>query len=670
MNQDTKKTEETFRDPLSDPSIQVMQLGVWKVYMEAEATLLKRWQRYKSLYLTFKMLTIDFHSIAPILFPSIEVSLAHGQFDTVAITHATVARIAFVVLVAVVAHWNRKAACILQGRINLHVNGQEYITDNFDVRTVWYAYRDVLDAVCEGLSILSRLYYVATLFNSRKEAAIYFILSGVAPFARNLLESSLWEASWVTTSSEPSFNRLECLSSIVTKIEYKEEITVGNIIDYLTRQYRDAAHDHSMSDLSTSFPAEHASLYPSMFTLSNFATLAMTVDRIGSELECFINNCQTAGSGLTPVKQMYDRLNPRAQSTTAIGEVGCLFRLESQDYNDIEPGNTTDGWGANVDFGNVSFSYPCAKSDAKALHQVSFSIAPGQLVLIVGSNGSGKSTVLKLLSKLYGCASGTVAVDGEDIQKCDLARLRSATAVFTQGHHIYPLSLKENIALGSPEAVLNVGLQDPDLMKLVQESSRKGGAYEFIERLADKYDTVLEPTVPKWHWNCETTDESPLAKIHQAFEKKSDISGGQVQRVAASRTFMRLTSGNIKLVLADEPSSSLDPIGEQELFENIINERKGKTMIIVTHRFCHLVEHADLILCMKQGRLIEQGTHQELLALGKKGEYRQLYTAQTMDNESNEKETSRESERKSGSQTGLDGLRRRRVAAPELKTST
>ncbi|KAJ6455959.1 P-loop containing nucleoside triphosphate hydrolase protein [Mycena vitilis] len=262
------------------------------------------------------------------------------------------------------------------------------------------------------------------------------------------------------------------------------------------------------------------------------------------------------------------------------------------------------------------------------------------------------------------------------VQNCDLARLRSATAVFTQGHRIYPLSLKEDIALGNPEAVLNLGLGDPELMKLVQpeESSRKGGAYEFIEQLAQKYDTVLEPTVPKWDWNCETTGESPLAKIHQAFEKKSDISGGQVQRVAA----------NIKLVLVDEPSSSLqhasvcleetssslDPIGEQEseLFENIINEREGKTTIIVTHRFCHLVEHADLILCMKHGRLIEQGTHQELLALGKKGEYRQLYTA--TDNESNGKKTSRESEGKSGIRTGLDGLRRRRVAAPELQTST
>ncbi|KAJ7500376.1 P-loop containing nucleoside triphosphate hydrolase protein, partial [Mycena galericulata] len=269
---------------------------------------------------------------------------------------------------------------------------------------------------------------------------------------------------------------------------------------------------------------------------------------------------------------------------------------------------------------NVAFSYPGSKSEENALHDVSFSIEAGQVVVIVGTNGSGKSTILKLLTRMYECTSGSgqILIEGQDIRDYKLDELRRATAMFTQDHHIYPLSLSENIGIGNPEQASNE--------HLIEESAKKGRADAFISKYAEKYNTVLDPMVVKLSDNVSEVEGDPLAQFQKELEKPAEISGGERQRVAASRAFMRLTSGRIKLLIADEPSSSLDPQGEFELFQNLMKERHGKTMIFVTHRFGPLTHHADLILCMKNGRLVEQGTHCDLMA--RRGEYFRLYDVQ------------------------------------------
>ncbi|KAJ7041950.1 P-loop containing nucleoside triphosphate hydrolase protein [Mycena alexandri] len=275
---------------------------------------------------------------------------------------------------------------------------------------------------------------------------------------------------------------------------------------------------------------------------------------------------------------------------------------------------------------NVKFSYPGGKSDGNALHDISFSIKPGQLVVIVGPNGSGKSTLLKLLTRLFDCTSGQVLVNEEDIRECKLSDLRSATAVLAQDYQIFPLSLAENIGMGNPEVVAD--------QKLIQDSARKGGADTFISKRVDKYSTVLEPkAIHLLGQAAFKGDGSEIAQIYcNSKEEKEEISGGEQQRVAASRTFMRLTCGEVKLIIADEPSSNLDPRGESEMFRNLLNERQGKTMIFVTHRFGHLTKQADLILCMKDGHLVEQGTHDKLMEIrgenGERGEYCKLYEIQ------------------------------------------
>ncbi|KAK0430086.1 P-loop containing nucleoside triphosphate hydrolase protein [Armillaria borealis] len=227
---------------------------------------------------------------------------------------------------------------------------------------------------------------------------------------------------------------------------------------------------------------------------------------------------------------------------------------------------------------DVSFSYPGSQSTKPTLSNINLSIKPGQLVVIVGSNGSGKSTILTLLSRLYDPTSSphSILVDGIPISRYCMADLRRATATLTQDHSLFPLSLGENIGLGYADKVNET--------EMIDRSAEKGGASHCLKKLERGKETRL------------------------------------------ARTFMRFETGNVRFVTVDEPTSALDSEGEFSLFDHLIQAREGKTMIFVTHRFGHLTKRADLVVCMKDGTIVEAGTHEELMVL--EGEYAKLYNIQ------------------------------------------
>ncbi|KIM76353.1 hypothetical protein PILCRDRAFT_77827 [Piloderma croceum F 1598] len=161
-------------------------------------------------------------------------------------------------------------------------------------------------------------------------------------------------------------------------------------------------------------------------------------------------------------------------------------------------------------------------------------------------------------------------------------------------------------------------------MELITQSAKLGGAYDFISKFEQGFDTTLHPIQTARLVNNGGTH--PLKEMSDKLEKQLEVSGGEKQRLVASRTFMRLQSNKIKCVTVDEPSSALDPQGEMDLFRRLRDARAGKTMIFVTHRFGHLTKHADLIICMKNGRVAETGTHEELMF--KNGDYAKLYDIQ------------------------------------------
>ncbi|KAF9020484.1 P-loop containing nucleoside triphosphate hydrolase protein [Hymenopellis radicata] len=275
--------------------------------------------------------------------------------------------------------------------------------------------------------------------------------------------------------------------------------------------------------------------------------------------------------------------------------------------------------GMSFELRNLSFSYPGSQNEIPTLRDISFVISSGQLIVVVGANGSGKSTLIKLLTRLHDCPSPDfIIVDGHPISEYRITDLRQATAVLTQEHTLFPLSLGENIGMGYVDKVGD--------LEAISRAAYQGGAKHCLEKLKDGLETTLDPKSKAGIHNVPADEAHPLNVEFKKLPKRIELSGGEQQRMVASRTFMRFESGRVKFVAVDEPTSALDAEGEAALFENLIKAREGKTLVFVTHRFGHLTKRADLILCLKDGTLAESGTHSELLALD--GEYAKLYNIQ------------------------------------------
>ncbi len=242
-----------------------------------------------------------------------------------------------------------------------------------------------------------------------------------------------------------------------------------------------------------------------------------------------------------------------------------------------------------IEFRGVSFRYP--GTDRTVLENISFTLHPGQTMALVGENGAGKTTLVKLLARLYDPSEGQILLDGRDLRDYDLADYYRQIGVIFQDFARYDLTARENIGLGCVEAIED--------RERVRQAARLGGAAGLIEKLPLQIETVLG----------------------KRFEGGVDLSGGEWQKVALSRAFMREAG----LLILDEPTAALDIYAESEIYRRFAELSRGKTTVFVTHRLSS-VKMAQNILVLKDGRLIEEGTHEALLAKG--GEYARMFNMQ------------------------------------------
>ncbi|HEX2928554.1 MAG TPA: ABC transporter ATP-binding protein [Candidatus Binatia bacterium] len=283
----------------------------------------------------------------------------------------------------------------------------------------------------------------------------------------------------------------------------------------------------------------------------------------------------------------------------AVGNIyeNNLFMVNYFDFLDLKPQMKLNGHGQKlpavlrrgVEFQNVGFRYP--ESEEWALRGVNLSIRPGEKIALVGHNGAGKTTVIKLLSRLYDPTEGAIFVDGIDIRELDPIELRQKIGVIFQDFVRYHLPASENIGFGQIEELAR--------MERIVESARKSGADAIIENLPEGYQTMLG----RW------------------FHGGHELSMGQWQRIALARAFMR----EAEILVLDEPTASLDAQTEYEIFQHFKELTEGKMAILISHRFS-TVRMADRIIVIEQGRIAELGSHQELL--DRQGIYARLFGMQ------------------------------------------
>jgi ATP-binding cassette subfamily B protein len=248
--------------------------------------------------------------------------------------------------------------------------------------------------------------------------------------------------------------------------------------------------------------------------------------------------------------------------------------------------------GLDIEFRNVSFTYP-GKDPATeaALRQMSFTIKAGEAIALVGRNGAGKTTIVKLLTRLYDPDEGQILMGGRDIREYDIEELRRVIGVIFQDYVTYQMNARENIGMGKIDEIEN--------MELIAKAAGKSGASAVIDKLSGGYGTMLG----RW------------------FKDGVQLSGGEWQKVALARAFMR----DAPILVLDEPTSALDAQAEYEIFTRFRLLTEGKTAIFISHRFS-TVRLADRIFVIEQGVIKESGSHAELIALN--GRYAELFNLQ------------------------------------------
>ncbi|MFA5249484.1 MAG: ABC transporter ATP-binding protein [Candidatus Paceibacterota bacterium] len=298
-----------------------------------------------------------------------------------------------------------------------------------------------------------------------------------------------------------------------------------------------------------------------------------------------INSFQTNLSGLV------NSLLKSYQNYLYISDLVWFFDLKPQVVEQEGEGHEEirKGMPGGIEFKDVWFRYK--DGEPWILKGVSFKIEANENVAIIGENGVGKSTLVKLLCRFYNPQKGQILIDGKPIQKLNREDLWRNIAVLFQDFGRYPFSVKESIGYGD--------ISRMDDTERIKESAKAADIHSYIEKLTLGYDNPLSPD----------------------FEKGVIPSGGQWQRIGIARTLFRRS----EIIILDEPTSSIDPKGEEEIFETIIKEAEKKILILISHRFS-TVRRAQNIIVFKDGKIAEQGSHSQLMK--QNGEYAKLFHLQ------------------------------------------
>jgi ATP-binding cassette subfamily B protein len=415
------------------------------------------------------------------------------------------------------------------------------------------------------------------------------VLLGYVPlwFVASLNSRDLYRFMHGMTPNERQRNYLE---RMLMGRNSAKEVRSFRLADFLRNRY-ERLYDERITELRSLARRRMA-----RSLLGSLASAAVTAGTVATLAWLFVSGrmgLSAAGAAVFGLYQLAGRLRGLYFSATSLYEA-TLFIRDYSSFLELEPGVATDAGEAPRGFqklvaDNVSFTYP--ESEQPAVDGVSLEIEAGEVVALVGENGSGKTTFAKMLAGLYRPERGSIRWDGVDLANVDGDQLRDSIAVIFQDFERYLLPARENVGLGRHERI--------DDFEAIRAASLRADADRFLADLPEAYETMLG----------------------REFAGGYDLSIGQWQRVALARAFFR----DAPFVILDEPTAALDARAESQLFDRMRELLEGRSVVLISHRFSS-VRNADRIYVMHDGRVVEQGPHDELMAKG--GLYAELFTLQ------------------------------------------
>ncbi|MBP6218997.1 MAG: ABC transporter ATP-binding protein [Oligoflexales bacterium] len=445
-------------------------------------------------------------------------------------------------------------------------------------------------------NILTFLGYVGLLITLSPWMVLGLILTAIPAAISEMRFSNA--AFRLRNWRSPDTRRLNYLEYVLATDEHVKEVKVLGLSSLFLGRYRRLANqfynDDKRLNQRRSFWAYLLSLLTTIAFYLCYGLLVLwaslsriTLGQLTLYVLSFRQGQQAFQSCLTAIGNMYEGnlYMSNLFEFLAIDIQKPITKLEAK------PASSENIQTEGIRFENVGFCYP-GKTNW-ALRHIDLFIPKGRSLALVGSNGAGKSTFIKLILRLYTPSEGRILLDGKDLQDWPLDLLYKRVGVVFQDFNQYQLNVQENVGIGS--------VPDMENLEHIHRAIISGGAEQVLAELPHGVQTKLG----RW------------------FNDGMEVSGGQWQKIALSRGFMH---DNADILILDEPTSALDAEAEQVVFERFAKLTKGKTSLLISHRF-PTVRMADWIVVIEKGRILEQGTHKELLARPQ-SRYAYLFTLQ------------------------------------------
>ncbi len=444
--------------------------------------------------------------------------------------------------------------------------------------------------------ILTGAVAVVVVFYAMFEIDHYSVLFILSPLVGNFLFGNLKNKQDFQRYQEGAANDkvLNYVNRVMYLPDYAKEIRLSNVFRLLKYQYQEATRRN----------VDLAGKYAPMAGSMDFArcTFTFTVIFEGVLLYAVHGNLVRGAISLAELTVMtslmvsatwiliglFENIMNNMKNGMFLDNLRNFLEYEEQ-IPENQKGLPVPKQVQTIEFDHVTFSY----QQEETICDLSFTIRGGEVVALVGHNGAGKSTIIKLLLRLYDPTGGVIRLNGVDIREYDLRQYRELFAAAFQDCCLFGMSVKDNVLMGR---------HFEEEESLVIEALKKAGVYDRIQALPLGIETMMTR---------EFDDQGAV------------LSGGESQKVAVARAFVRKTPVRV----FDEPSSALDPIAEYELFDSIMKDGREHTMIFISHRLSS-VKNAHKVFMLEKGRIIEQGSHRELMNLN--GSYAEMYKKQAM----------------------------------------